>query len=82
MEIRKKCGRNFRFFGSNFFSLKDSPLLLISKECSSHFCRETAKENKQSEKTKTLIFNSDLIRQSFQGYVCKSGIAIFAWRIT
>ena len=34
--------------------------------------RETANENKQFKETKTLIYNSYLIRQSFQGYRCKS----------
>ena len=38
-------------------------LLLISKECSSHFCRETVNENKQFKETRTWISNSYLIRQ-------------------
>ena len=29
-----------------------------------------------------MISNLYLIRQSFQGFRCKSGIAIFAWRVT
>ena len=38
-------------------------------------------ENKQFKQKKTLISNSCLIRQSFQGYRCKSCIMIFARRI-
>ena len=38
-------------------------------------------KNKQLKETKTCISNSYLIRQSFQGYRCKSGIDIFAWRV-
>ena len=34
------------------------------------------------KKQLTLISNSYLIRHSFQWYRCKSGIAIFAWRVT
>ena len=47
----------------------------------SHFRRETANENKQFKDTKTLISNSCLVRQSFQGYLCKSGIATFPWEV-
>ena len=36
------------------------------------------KENKEFKETKSLISNASLIRQSFQGYGCKSGIVIFA----
>ena len=63
------------------FFLWVSPLLLINKKFASLFCRETASENKQFKETQTLISNSNLIRQSFQGYLCKSDIAIFAWRV-
>ena len=38
-------------------------------------------ENKQFKQKKTWISNSCLIRQSFQGYRCKSCIIIFARRI-
>ena len=31
---------------------------------------------------KNIIHNSYLIRQSFEGYRCKSDIAIFPWRVT
>ena len=51
-----------------------SPLFLVSKKCASHFCRETANEKKQSKESKTWISNSHLIRQSFYGYRCKSGM--------
>ena len=51
-----------------------SPLLLIRKKCANPFCREPANENKQFKKTKTLISNSYLIRQSFYGYHCKSAL--------
>ena len=44
--------------------------------------RERTNENKQFEETKTWIFNSYLIRHSIQGYRCKSGTVIFAWRVT
>ena len=54
-----------------------SPLLFfINKKCVIHFRREPANENKHLNGTKTLISNSYLIRQSFQGYRCKSGIAM------
>ena len=51
---------------------KTSPLLLIRKKCASHFCNEPANE------MSTWVYNSHLIRQSFQGYCAKSGLAIFA----
>ena len=58
-----------------------SSLLLMSKKCASHFCRETANENKQFKETKTwphLIHTwSD---KAFR--FCKSGILIFTWRAT
>ena len=44
--------------------------------------KETTNKNLQFKETKSLIYNSYLIRQSFQGYRCKSGIYIFAWRVT
>ena len=47
-----------------------------------YFCIETANENIQLKETKSLISNSYLIRQNFQGYSYKSGIAIFEWRVT
>ena len=43
-----------------------SPLFLLNNKCAS--CLETT--------------NSYLIKQSFHGYRCKSGIAIFTWRVT
>ena len=43
---------------------------------------ESANVNNSLKKTKSLISNSFLTRQSFQGHRCKSGIAIFAWRLT
>ena len=43
-------------------------------------CREPAKENKHSKETKTLIIHACMIRQSFQGYRCKSDIATFSMR--
>ena len=56
-----------------------SPLLHINKECASHFRREPANKNIRLIKdTKTLLSNSYLTRQSFQGYRCKSDIVIFA----
>ena len=58
-----------------------SPLLLKIKKCKSHFCFETANENKQFKETKRSKSNSNLIRQRFQGYCCKSGIVIFARRV-
>ena len=59
-----------------------SPLLLISKNCTNHFRRETSIENKKFWETKTWIFNLFWIGQNVQGYLCKSGMAIFAWRVT
>ena len=47
-----------------------------------HFRRKTANENKQFKETNTLISNSYLIRQSFQGYRCESGIVICQLEIT
>jgi len=35
----------------------------------------TANKNNQFKETKTLLFNSCWIRQSFQGYFCELGIA-------
>ena len=57
------------------------PLLLISNKCASHSRRETANKNKQFKEIKTLISNLHFIRHRFQGYRCKSAIAIFAWRL-
>ena len=62
--------------------LKVSSLLLIDKKFASQFRRETAIENEQFKETKTWISNSYLIRQSFYGYSCKTGIAIFARRVS
>ena len=42
--------------------LQVSQLLLISMKCASHFCRQTANENKQFKETKTWISKSWLIR--------------------
>ena len=39
-------------------------------------------QKKHFKETKTLISNSYLIRQIFSWYRCKSGIEIFAWRVT
>ena len=64
-----------------FFWLKQclllwvSSLLPINKKFASG---EIANENKELKETKTLIYNSYLIRQSFQGYRCKSGIVRFS----
>ena len=56
-----------------------SLLFYISKKCT----RETANEKKNKEsKHGYWISNSYLIRYKFQGYRCKSGIAIFAWGVT
>ena len=80
--------RNFRLFKSILFwlekclFLKVSSLLLIDKKFASQFRRETAIENEQFKETKTWISNSYLIRQSFKGYCCKTGIAIFARRVS
>ena len=59
-----------------------SSLSFTDEKCASHFCRETANENKQLKETKSLISHFYLIRQSFQGHQCKSGIGKFAWRFT
>ena len=61
-----------------------SRLLLINEKCASHFRRETASENKQFKETNLwyLIQTWTLNRQHFLGYWCKSGIAIFARRVT
>ena len=48
-----------------------------SKKCATQFCRETEIENNQFKDTQICIFNY-FIKQSFKGYSCKSGIAIFA----
>ena len=55
----------------SFFSIKKCLFLWVSH----------MQETKNKE-TKTLISNSYLIRQSFQGYRCKSGIVIIKWRVT
>ena len=57
-----------------------SLLLFINNKCASALLQRN--KNKQFEETKTWISISYLIRKSFQGYHCKSGIAIFAWRVT
>ena len=62
-------------------SVNFSFLSLISKKCASHFRREPAITNKQFKGTKTLKSNSYLISHSFKGYLCKSEIVIFAWRV-
>ena len=43
----------------------------------SPFCREIVKEYIK----KTWISNSSLVRKSFYGYLCKSSIVIFEWKI-
>ena len=42
------------------------------------FAKKPANENIQFNETKTLNSNSYLLRQRFEGYRCKSDIAIFA----
>ena len=56
-----------------FFS---SPLLFINKECASLFPNKP--QMKKNEKLKPLNDNSYLIKQSYEGYLCKSDIAIYA----
>ena len=46
-------------------------------KCANHSCRETINENELKE---AWISNSHLIRQSFYGYRCKSGIAMLTLR--
>ena len=46
-----------------------SPLLLINKECASHFRRATANELIKIKETKSFLFNSYLIRKSLKGTV-------------
>ena len=43
--------------------MRVSPLLLMNKECASHFRRETAIENEQLKEKK--LTSSDLISQTF-----------------
>ena len=75
--LKPKSGKKFVSLTRKvYFILRISPLLLISKKCAINFHWETANENKQFNETKTLIYNSYLIRQSFKGYRCKSGIVI------
>ena len=53
---------------------------ITNKKCKSLYRRETANEAWQFKATQILISNSYLI--GLKGYCCKSGIAIFARRIT
>ena len=64
-----------------FISVSFSIASIINKKCASHFRRVTAIKNKQPKKRKT-ISNSYLIRKGFQGYLCKSGIAMRTDKIT
>ena len=67
------------FISDNF------PLLFINNKYASQLGIEPANENKQFKETKTWILyliNSYLMRQSFKEYREKSGIVIFAWRVT
>ena len=43
---------------------------------------ETTNENKKFLHLWKLVSNYYLIKQSFQGYRCVSGIVIFAWSVT
>ena len=47
-------------------------VILVEKPIENH---------KFSKKNQTLISNWYLIRQSFKGYRCESGMVIFAWRV-
>ena len=70
LKVRKK---------PSFFRLEKGLILMISlrflkaRKVQNSLLQETTNQNK-----KTWIYNSCLIRQSFVGYCCKSGIAIFA----
>ena len=57
-------------------------MLLINKKLAIHFRRESASKNKRFKGILILISNSYLNIQSVQGYRCKSGTVIFAWRVT
>ena len=61
----------------SFFYIENY-LFLINKKCASHFLRETSIKINSFKKQKH--WNSFRIRQSCQGYRCKSGIAIVALR--
>ena len=76
----KKRGRYRRFSDSNSVYVREK--VLINKKWTSHTWRDTSTVNNQFIETKTLISNLYLIRQSFLGYRCKSGIAIFPCRLS
>ena len=77
----QKFGRYRRFPDSkSFLFLWVSSLLLVNKKCARHFRGKIANENEQFKKNSKKS-NSYFIRQIFQGYRCKSGISVFAWRV-
>ena len=44
--------------------------------------RNVIKNNQFSKLKKINTYFIQLIRQSFQGYLCESGIAIYAWKVS
>ena len=68
--------------GKVYFSVSFS-IATYKKNCAQvTFTENTQMRKKQFKETKPLIYISYLIRQQFQGYRCKSGIAIFAWSVS
>ena len=70
------------FLTRKVFTSESFSIAFYKQEMRGHFRRETANENDDFKETKTLISNSHLIWQRFQGYRGKSDIAIFAWRVS
>ena len=67
----QKCGRYLRF--SAWKSVVENfAIALIKQKCASQFCREPENKNKNVRNLNIAY----LIRQSFQGHRCKSGIVI------
>ena len=70
------------FLTRKVFTSESFSIAFYKQEMRGHFRRETANEKDDFKETKTLISNSHLIWQRFQGYRGKSDIAIFAWRVS
>ena len=79
----QRCGKYLRFFSTRkvFISASFS-LLHIGMKCASHFCSETANENKQFKETKTLFIIHTWSEKVSEGTVVNRPLPYFAWRFT
>ena len=74
LNLIKNIDDNVFFLTRKVLNPDNSPVFLISRKALVIFKREATKSKNSS--------NSHLIRQRFYGNCCKSGIVIFAWRVT